>query len=56
MFVKKHPEEPETRLVRKCYLPFGLCRADNIPSTIKGKPLEMISDCAELRFVLVLFS
>ena len=34
----KYMEECETRLASECYLPFGLCRADNIPSTINGKP------------------
>ena len=34
-----HPEESEMRLTSECYLPFGLCRADNIFSTINGKPV-----------------
>ena len=33
-----HPEESETRLTSECYLPLGLCRAGNIPSTLIGKP------------------
>ena len=38
------PEESETRLASLCYLPFGLCRADNIPSTLIGKPELEIPD------------
>ena len=42
--MKKHLEESEseTRFTSQCYLPLGLCRADNIPSTLIGKPLFFV--------------
>jgi hypothetical protein len=39
---EKYPEKPETRLACQCYLPFGLCWADNIPSTMNGKPCGIL--------------